>query len=632
MQPARLDLSIIQGATFRLVLRVMQPTLEYRQITAIAATAPVRLTAEHDLPTDWPVWVRGVMRMPALNAEPVRQRPHMAAVIDASTLEINALSATGLQPAGGELIYHPPVDLTGAVATLRVVDASGQVLLQLTPTVHAGGWVEVAIEDEQTAALDWREGAWLLDIALPNGDVARAFTGAARVWPAGTTPSACGAADSGWVLAGGAQGLPGVPGAMGPAFQVDATGPTADRALYDAEPEGFAFLDTTTGLLYFRQGAGWSDGVQFQGTPGEKGDQGPAGEPGAPGPQGEQGPAGPAGEPGPAGLPGAPGPKGDAGAAGPQGEPGPTGPQGPQGEQGPAGPQGEQGAGLNILGSLSSPDDLPVTGAPGDAYLISGNLWVWSGSEWVNAGQIQGPAGPQGEQGPAGPQGDPGVAGPQGLKGDAGEPGPQGEAGPAGAAGPQGEPGPAGPEGPKGDQGDPGPQGPAGEVGPQGPAGPQGEQGPQGLPGADGLTNPMTTAGDLIVGGTAGAPQRLGVGPAGSMPVSSGTTVLYSFAPMLGGYTEVVENMASNAINVAISTVKKRVITAAATITITGQVSGRCSSFTLLLEGGNAHAVTWPASFKWLGGVPTLTAKDVITGFTIDNGATWIVSCAGSYA
>lgn len=493
MQPARLDLSIIQGATFRLVLRVMQPTLEYRPITAIASTAPVRLTAEHDLPTDWPVWVRGVLRMPAINAEPVRQRPHMAAVIDASTLEINALSATGLQPTGGELIYHPPVNLAGATATMRVLDAAGSELLVLTPAVNAGGWVEVAIEDEQTAALDWREGNWLLDIALPNGDVERAFTGAARVWPAGTSPVAAGVCEGGWVLTAGGQGLPGAPGPMGPAFQVDATGPTADRDLYDEEPEGFAFLDTTTGLLYFRQGEGWSDGVQFQGPQGEKGEQGPAGEPGAQGPQGEPGPAGPAGDPGPAGLPGAPGPKGDAGDPGPQGEPGPAGPQGPQGEpgaqgaqgiqgvpgevgpqgptgeagpegpegpQGPQGPQGEAGAGLNILGTLPDESELPGSGSAGDGYLIAGDLWVWSGAAWVNAGQIQGPAGPQGEpgeqgiqgapgeqgiQGPAGPQGAPGDEGPQGPAGPQGEPGPQGETGPQGPAGPQGEPGLAGP-------------------------------------------------------------------------------------------------------------------------------------------------------------------------------------------
>lgn len=269
MQPARLDLSVIQGATYRLVLRIMQPLFEYRPITAIAATAPVRLTVDHGLPTDWPVWVRGVQRMQGMNREPNRERPHLAIRIDAATLEINPLSATGLQPIGGELVYNLPVNLTGATALVRVLDASGAELLSVAPTVHAGGWIELLLTDEQTAALAWREGAWLLDIELPTGEVVRAFTGTARVWPVGATPQALGGqCESGWVVSAGGQGLPGAPGPMGPAFQVDATGPTADRALYDDEEEGFAFLDTTTGLLYFRQGAGWSDGVQFQGPAG----------------------------------------------------------------------------------------------------------------------------------------------------------------------------------------------------------------------------------------------------------------------------------------------------------------------------------------------------------------------------
>lgn len=268
MQPARLDLPIIQGATLRQVLRIMQPVLEYRAITAIAPTAPVQLTVDHGLPSDWPVWVRGVTRMPALNAEPIRQRPHMATVLNASTLEINPLSATGLSPAGGELVYNLPVDLTGATAVLQVLDDAGGELLSITPTVNAGGWIDVELSDEETAALVWRAGNWLLDISFSNGDVFRAFTGSAKVWPAGTSPVAAGMCAGGWVVTAGAQGVPGGQGPIGPAFQVDATGPTAERSLYDAEPEGFSFLDTTTGELFFREGAGWSAGVQFQGPPG----------------------------------------------------------------------------------------------------------------------------------------------------------------------------------------------------------------------------------------------------------------------------------------------------------------------------------------------------------------------------
>ena len=89
------------------------------------------------------------------------------------------------------------------------------------------------------------------------------------------------------------------------------------------------------------------------------------------------------------------------------------------------GPQGPGGTSVVILGELADPSNLPTGAAPGDGYLIDGDLWVWSGSSWQNVGQIQGPAGPAGAAGPAGPTG---AAGPQGPAGDPGEAGPSGGA------------------------------------------------------------------------------------------------------------------------------------------------------------------------------------------------------------
>jgi len=147
------------------------------------------------------------------------------------------------------------------------------------------------------------------------------------------------------------------------------------------------------------------------------------------------------------GAAGADGADGATGAQGPQGE---TGPQGPQGDIGPQGPQGEPGTGLNILGTLASEAELPPTGNTGDAYLISGDLYVWSGASWENVGQIQGPEGPQGPQGQQGPEGQAGPVGPVGAEGAQGPQGEQGAQGEAGPQGPQGEAGATGATGPAG--------------------------------------------------------------------------------------------------------------------------------------------------------------------------------------
>jgi hypothetical protein len=87
---------------------------------------------------------------------------------------------------------------------------------------------------------------------------------------------------------------------------------------------------------------------------------------------------------------------------------GPQGPQGPQGIQGIQGPVGPAGPGITLLGTVPTSSDLPGTGNNmGDAYITedTGDIWVWNGSAWFNAGPMQGPQGPPGPAGPTGPQG-----------------------------------------------------------------------------------------------------------------------------------------------------------------------------------------------------------------------------------
>ncbi len=62
----------------------------------------------------------------------------------------------------------------------------------------------------------------------------------------------------------------------------------------------------------------------------------------------------------------------------------------------------------------------------GDSYINQddGNLYVWTGSAWLDSGQIVGPQGPQGVQGTQGPQGIQGIQGVQGVQGVQGEVGP----------------------------------------------------------------------------------------------------------------------------------------------------------------------------------------------------------------
>ena len=297
-----------------------------------------------------------------------------------------------------------------------------------------------------------------------------------------------------------------------------------------------------------------------QGPKGEKGERGEKGAEGPTGPQGPKGEKGDKGDPGEKGVDGTVafesltpeqkeslrgisitavsidtngnltitfsdgdsenvgniiGPQGPQGPKGDKGDVGPVGPQGPRGEKGE---QGNDGTSLNILGTKESEADLPLSAEKNDAYLINGEMWVFDGTNWNNAGKIQGPQGPQGPVGPQGPKGDPG---PQGIKGDPGEKGEQGAQGLKGDTGPQGEQGPVGPKGEQGDTGargitftpvvdskgniswsnDGGLENPqtVNITGPQGDTGAKGDTGPRGDTGAKGDTGPQGEKGTTFI-------------------------------------------------------------------------------------------------------------------------------------
>ena len=74
-------------------------------------------------------------------------------------------------------------------------------------------------------------------------------------------------------------------------------------------------------------------------------------------------------------------------------------------------------------------------GNTGDAFLVNStnHVHVWSGSEWIDLGDISGPMGPAGPTGPAGADGADGAQGPTGPAGADGADGAQGPQGPAGS-------------------------------------------------------------------------------------------------------------------------------------------------------------------------------------------------------
>ena len=118
---------------------------------------------------------------------------------------------------------------------------------------------------------------------------------------------------------------------------------------------------------------------------------------------------------------------------GSDGAQGPAGPAGEDGAQGPVGPAGEDGTSFSVIGTVEETSDLGeiYIGNSGDAFMVNStiHIHVWSGSEWIDLGNISGPEGPPGSQGSPGSDGAEGETGADGQMGSVGPEGPAGEDG-----------------------------------------------------------------------------------------------------------------------------------------------------------------------------------------------------------
>lgn len=195
-------------------------------------------------------------------------------------------------------------------------------------------------------------------------------------------------------------GPPGPEGPQGAGLSFQGTVATVEE-LPTPSTLGYGYLVTATNDIWVYNGEAWVNAGPIRG---------PQGAPGSEGPQGEQGPAGEDGVPVQLRktetelqwrlvgdvewqtLTPLNDIKGPAGDVGPDGPPGP---------------------GFNYRGSIATIGELPESSTQGYAYLVNatGDLYIYNGSAWVNAGPLQGPPGADGSDGV---QGDPGPEGPPG--------------------------------------------------------------------------------------------------------------------------------------------------------------------------------------------------------------------------
>lgn len=178
------DFSVSMGKTFSQVLRWEAPPYIYKPITAVAQSAPVRITAPaHGLVNGWRVTVESVKGMTQLNSG-VWQK---ATVIDADTIELNEVNALEFKPytSGGVVKSNTPVDMAGFTARMSVKDkVGGTEIISLTTENNrlvidnTAKTITMTITATETAAITAKKGVYDLELVSPDGVVSGLLSGA----------------------------------------------------------------------------------------------------------------------------------------------------------------------------------------------------------------------------------------------------------------------------------------------------------------------------------------------------------------------------------------------------------------------------------------------------------------------
>lgn len=133
--PAKINLKIHQGSTFREVFRWESSTKGYVPIVSVSKSAPCVITTQpHAIPPGWRIKVVGVGGMKEINN--AEGTTHLVTASTTDTLTLNHVNSVqySTYTAGGTVEYNVPVDLVNFSARMQIredVDST-EVLAELT--------------------------------------------------------------------------------------------------------------------------------------------------------------------------------------------------------------------------------------------------------------------------------------------------------------------------------------------------------------------------------------------------------------------------------------------------------------------------------------------------------------------
>lgn len=199
MPATRFDLRIEQGKTIQKIVRWETLPFIWVPITAIAANAPVQITApSHGMPDGWRALVKDAEGMDEINTKHWPPRTgdfHKARVEGPDVINFNDVSAALFDPytSGGYLVYYTPVPLTGYTARMKIKDRIGGTVLDTLASPaditidEALSRIVLNITDAASEAFAWVKGVYDLEMVSAAGAVTAILTGSVTVTKEVTT-------------------------------------------------------------------------------------------------------------------------------------------------------------------------------------------------------------------------------------------------------------------------------------------------------------------------------------------------------------------------------------------------------------------------------------------------------------
>lgn len=185
------DFTVQQGSTFNPMLKYSQPQFVVKPITAITKSGQAVVTAAgHGLTIDWPVWVVGAVGMEQINHRSdqlnLANKAYFGYFVDANTIRLNVdTTRFNAYVSGGELLYHPPVNLTSFTARMQIRPTLEDTTVLVSLTTENGGitlggvtgTIALLLTAAATAVLNFSNAVYDLEIIDATGVVTRLLSG-----------------------------------------------------------------------------------------------------------------------------------------------------------------------------------------------------------------------------------------------------------------------------------------------------------------------------------------------------------------------------------------------------------------------------------------------------------------------